>query len=87
MFWVFRQQQQISGAALPASPNFSSNEIRKDILRKAQKAEKGGNRSAQFAFLKHSYLHEDHAIALGGAKSNKIPIMTLKKPENTKSPS
>ena len=40
-FGFFRQQQQISGAALPASPDFSSNEIRIDILRKAQKAETG----------------------------------------------
>ena len=54
---------------------------------KNSKSRKGGNRSAQFVFLKHSYLHGDHAIAVGGAKSNKIPIMTLKKPENTKSPS
>ena len=40
-FGFFLQQQQISGAALPASPDFSSNEIRIDILRKAQKAETG----------------------------------------------
>ena len=73
-------------SSIVSIPRLLIKRNKKRYFAKSSKSRKGENRSAQFAFLKHSYLHGDHAIALGGAKSNKIPIMTLKKPENTKSP-
>ena len=65
-------------SSIASIPRLLIKRNKKRYFAKSSKSRKRGNRSAQFAFLKHSYLHGDHAIALGGAKSNKIPIMTLK---------